>query len=316
MPDRRLNVTERRLQPWFSKWLFVLGFLLLARDSRDEGPNRLPQPPRLATVSYERQGDGKSLASGVRLTDVWRVEADDPRFGGLSALVAAGGKRLLALSDSSVLVDLPLPTAAERVARLADLPSGPGYPLFRKHRDSEALLAKRLPDGGTLLHVAFEHRHSIWSYRLGAPAAEGWVRLAPRGWRSNAGVEAMVEGPRGRLLLIPEDGAEVLAMEQGRVTPFPLTGATGGVADAALLPDGRIVVSIREVGIGGITNRLALLERVGRGYRLRPFVTLPLGPFDNVEGLAAESMPGGGTTLWAVTDSDGWRRTLLLRIEL
>ena len=52
------------------------------------------------------------------------------------------------------------------------------------------------------------------------------------------------------------------------------------------------------------------------GYRLQPFATLPLGPFDNVEGLAAEVGSDGRTILWAVTDNDGWRRTLLLRMTL
>jgi hypothetical protein len=35
-----------------------------------------------------------------------------------------------------------------------------------------------------------------------------------------------------------------------------------------------------------------------------------------VEGLAAEVGSDGRTILWAVTDNDGWRRTLLLRMTL
>ena len=73
---------------------------------------------------------------------------------------------------------------------------------------------------------------------------------------------------------------------------------------------------MREIGLLGLTNKLAWLERSRRGYRLRNFATLRLGPLDNVEGLAVEPGAGGRTILWAVTDNDGWRRTLLIRLEL
>ena len=88
------------------------------------------------------------------------------------------------------------------------------------------------------------------------------------------------------------------------------------MADGVRLTDGRIVVAVREIGLAGLTNRLAWLERTRAGYRLRNFAALPLGPADNIDGLAAEVGPDGGTILWAVTDNDGWRRTALLRLTL
>lgn len=312
MHDTSLNETERRLQPRFIKLLIALPFLLLASDGRTELPDREPKPDRVAAISVSplRLAPGE----GVMVTGAWEVTADDPRFGMLSALAVLGDGRLQALSDSGVRVTFPR-GGVKGSAVLADLPAGPGYPTFKKYRDSEAMIAA--PDGSGAL-VAFEHRHGLWRYRWGGKAEALPVALPSGRWKLNKGIEAMVVDPAdGALLLIPEDSGEVLRLTG---SPFPrivpLTGASGGIADAARLPDGRIVVAVREVGLLGLTNRLAWLERSGGGYRLRNFATLPLGPTDNVEGLAAEPGPGGGVRLWAVTDNDGWRRTVLLRLEL
>lgn len=314
MSDSRLNVPERRWQQSFSfataLCLISLAFLALRSDVRDEGPDRQPGPDRLATLRYLPVQLPQPENAPFRVAGAWRIEVADDRFAGLSAL-AALPDRLLALTDSAVLVDLPQP-GERAVARLRDLPDGPWYPTFRKYRDSEAMLVNR---AGEVEWVTFENSHSLWAYDEDNFAAR--EPLPSADWPVNKGVEAMVEDPAdGALLLLPEGGREVLRFF-GEPEPerLPLTGATGGVADATRLPDGRMVVAVREVGLG-LTNRLAWLRRDDRGYWLEPFATLPLGPFDNVEGLAAERLPGGGTRLWAVTDNDGWRRTLLIAVIL
>jgi hypothetical protein len=222
---------------------------------------------------------------------------------------------LLALTDSGVLVDLPKPEV-RRPARFRDLATGPGYPTFRKYRDSEALLllSEAKAPGTTTVVVSFEHRHSLYWYREDGQL--GSLRLPRLRWPSNKGAEALTHDGRGNLLVIGEQGRDILLGRPGRLVRRPLKGATGGVADAVRLPDGRWVVAVREFGLSGLTNRLAWLTRDSSGYRLNNFATLPLGSLDNVEGLAAEPGPGGSTILWAVTDNDGWRRTLLLRLVL
>ena len=89
---------------------------------------------------------------------------------------------------------------------------------------------------------------------------------------------------------------------------------SGAIADAVRLPDGRELLLVREVGVRGIVNRLAWLQRERGADRAENFATLPLGPLDNAEGVAAQAMPGGGTRLWIVTDNDQsrWRSTKLL----
>lgn len=316
MADKRLNMAEWSLQPRFIKWLFAGAFLLLASDSRPEWPDRLPMADRLAALRYEPLRLG--AAEGVMLTGAWEVSSDEPRFFGLSGLAVLDARTLVAVTDSGTLVDLPRPGSGG-AARFRDLVGGPGPATFKKYRDAEALLilrSPRAPDAGGF-EVAFENRHSVFSYAGNLWRTEG-RRLPEAGWSRNKGAEAMVQDLSGppRLLLLGEGGRTLVVLTHGGARVERYRGATGGVADAVRLPDGRMVVAVREIGLLGLTNRLAWLERTPEGYRLRNFATLPLGMFDNVEGLAAEPRPGGGVVLWAVTDNDGWRRTLLLRLEL
>lgn len=316
MRDHRLNVAERRLQHWFSKLLITGVFLLLVSDSRLEWPDRESMPERLALLRFEPLSLSDDAGPGVTVTGAWKVSADDPRFGGLSGLAVLDGAMLLAVTDSGVLIDLPKP-GARPVARLRDLMGGPGYPTFKKYRDAEALRLRRDPIAPETnsLEISFEQRHSLFEFSREGRLL-GRTNLPGADWPDNKGVEALTLDGEDNLLLIPEGGRQVLTGRPDQLTRKPLAGAKGGIAEAVRFPGGRIVVAIREVGVTGLTNRLAWLEREGAGYRLTPFATLPLGLLDNVEGLAAEPAPGGGTVLWAVTDNDGWRRTLLLRMMI
>lgn len=309
MRDSRLNMAEWSLQPRFIRWLIAGVFLTLAADSRQKWPDRVPGLDRLAALRFEPLE--LQASGGATVLGAWKVEVDDPRFAGLSALAVSGGWRLLALSDSGVLIDLPQPATARRAARLRDLPDGPGPATFKKYRDAEAMVVD--PDGSGRW-VTFEYNHSLWRFTEGGRSVAFGV--PSRGWSRNKGVEAMLREPGGALLLLPEDSRRVWRFTGLAGRSYPLAGATGAVADAASLPDGRVVVAVRELGITGLTNHLAWLERRGEGYRLRNFAALDLGPFDNVEGLAIEADSAGRTILWAVTDNDGWRRSLLLRIRL
>lgn len=310
----QLNRAERGWQRRFIsrplKWLFLLSFLLLGRDHRYEGPDRSPMRDSLVLVRFTPLDLGtRGLPPLIRLTGAWVMEADDPRFSGLSGLALLPQGQLLAITDSGVWVDLPRPGEGG-MARLQDLAAGPGTPIFKKHRDAEALLVE-----GAARLVTFEFRHSLWRYRSGF-AARGWP-LPRAALTRNSGIEAMVRDGQGRLLLLPENGDRLLALGgTGSSVRLPLRGRTGAIADATRLPDGRMLAAVREVTLLGLRNRLAWLEPEASGYRLRSFATLPMGPFDNVEGLATEPMANGGARLWAVTDGDGWRRNLLLSLEL
>lgn len=314
MRDSRLNGAERRLQRWLSKVLIAGSFLTLSSDSPRRLPDRVPGPARLAPLCFEKVVVPRDAAIGVTITGAWKLTADDPRVMGLSALAVLADGRLQALSDSGALVTFARTGGPQR-AQVTELSDGPGYPTFKRYRDSEAMIVD--PDGRGRL-VAFENQHSVWRYAANGAAVRLPLGLPSGSWRKNEGIEAMVVDPiDGRLLLLHEGGRQVLrVVDPSRIEQLPLDGATGGIADVIRLPDGRMVAAIREIGLTGLTNRLAWLERTPTGYRLRNFASLPLGPLDNVEGLAAERRSDGRTVLWAITDNDGWRRTLLLRLTL
>jgi len=294
----------------FARLAVLASFLLLPGDGAPEFPDRRPRPNAIAPLIVTALAlKPDSTLGPLRLRGSWTLDSPDPRFFGLSALVIDQGA-LIAQSDSGTLLRIPRPGQGSVVA-LHELPAGPGYPTFKKYRDSESLL--RAAGGGWF--VTFEYRDSLWHYdrdfRHGSRVAD----LSAMHWPRNEGVEAIAGAPGGGLLLIPETGRGILLLRGGKATLLNLAGRTGGVAEAVTLPDGRIIVAVRELGLG-ITNRLAWLVPDGLGYRLVPFARLPLGWTDNVEGLAAEALPGGAARLWAVTDNDGWRRTVLLELEL
>lgn len=315
MRDSQLKMAEWRLQHSLSMLLIFGAFLLLASDRPSALPDRTPRPDRIATLRMDPLSLDAVSGVVVTVTSAWTLSSDDTRFGGLSGLAVLPDGRLQALSDSGALVTFARPGTGGAKAWVSELPDGPGYPTFKKYRDSEAMLVD--PDGRGRL-IAFENQHSLWRYESDGRAIRLPVPLPAGRWKKNKGVEAMVVDPAdGSLLLLHEGGRELVKVGRSLAPAIlPLSGATGGIADAIRLADGRMVVAVREIGLRGLTNRLAWLERAGSGYRLRNFATLPLGLFDNVEGLAAEPLPGGATLLWAITDSDGWRRTVLLRMML
>ena len=309
MSDSRFIPAERGLQPGFRlasvfRLCLLPFFLLVSSDTRFEGPDRVPAPNRLVPTHFDPVPTGRA---GVAK---WRVSVADPRFGGVSAL-AIGAKGLVALTDSGAVIDLPRPGSGGS-ALVRDLPGGPGSPDWKKFRDSEALVAT--PQGWW---AGFEFRHSLWLYDHDFRHVLRSVRLQESGWRANSGVEALVADGDG-LLMLPESGREAVRWKSGKIERFPLEGARGAPADAARLPDGAILVTIRSFGLTGIHNRIARLERTTRGYRLDHLADVPVGRLDNVEGMAAEPRADGTVRLWLITDNDfiRWRDTKLVALDL
>ena len=310
MHDSQLNGSERRVQRKFSIGLAIsllLLPLLLVTASRlfDRLPSRVPMPDRTARVTFER-----IYVAGT--SGAWAVSMDDPRFGGVSALVLRG-RRLLALSDSGVLFDLPRPGEGNS-GQLHDLPDGPGPPDRRRFRDSEALLRDR--EGHWW--VTFENRHSLWRFDAGFRRAEFQLRLRRQGWALNKGVEAIIRGSDGRLMLIPELANRVVRVGSRGLEKERLYRPPGEISDACKLRDGRVLVLIRRLGLTGIGNWIGTLEEEPGAVRVQLLRRIAVGPLTNLEGIAAEPLPSGATRLWIMSDNDfsTWRRTILLAIDL
>ena len=305
------------MQPLFSKsnvfsclavFLAVMAFdaWLQTVDARGDGPARLAEV-RLVNRKFDSSGFAPLVLAGA-----WEVEVDDPRFGGVSALAIDRGA-LLALTDSGTVIRFPRPGQAGR-AFVRDLPAGPGSAERKIDRDSEALA--RDP-AGRGWWVAFEFWHQLWLYDPAFRRPLSRIDLGERGWRDNAGVEAM-DFAAGGLLLLPEPGGQWLRLRGRRIEAGRLTNPYGDVADAVRLPDGRLLLVTRRFGLSGIAKHLVEVTEEDGGLSLRHLAALPLGARDNVEAIAAEPRPGGGTRLWLMTDNDFRPRkaTLLVALDL
>lgn len=275
-------------------------------------PDRPVLPPAIADVRYEPIRLEWRSEGPLKLHGAWTVAVDDPRFGGLSALVIDGSE-LLALSDSGVLFRLSRP-GSSGAARVRELPAGPGDPRFDRNRDSEALL--RDP-AGRGWWVAFENRHELWLYDHAFERALARVSLAADSWPVNSGIEAMALDD-GALLLFPELGGAILRKDGAVLRPIPISGALGRISAAAFVPGRGLHVVERRLTPRGFANAIVRLEPTRSGYRVAQRLPLDLGPFDNVEALEVEPRPGGGTRLWLMSDDNFQRpmRSILLGVDV
>ena len=271
-------------------------------------PDRTPFPERvvaldLAPVALSPPGPP------LRPAGAWVLSASDRRFDGLSGL-AIDGDSFVAVSDFGVAVRFSHPAAPAPTVRFTDLPSGPGPADRKAWRDSEALA--RDP-AGRGWWVAFETLHQLRLFDRDFRRTVAVVPLDGSRWRDNGGVEGLA-ALGGGLVIAAEDGRTLAHFDGRRVRPLPLAPA-GRLADAAALPDGRLVLLARSLGPLGFASRL-LLHDPASG-RTAVIADLPLAHLDNAEGLAAEPLPGGAIRLWVVTDRDSRARgrTLLAAFD-
>lgn len=307
MGEAGLNKAEQRKQPRLGlkqlRWALLLALLVLLEADVEEGwPNRTPRAPAVAFVEARAMPMPALQEGEIPLGGLALLRSTEPRFGGLSALAVEDGE-LLALSDSGVVVRWP---GVGGLGRFQDLPAGPGGPHRKLHRDSEALV--RDP-AGRGWWVAFEQFHELWLFDPGFTRALERRPLQLRTWWRNWGVESLV-AEHGGLLLLPENGGRSIRLHEGGESRAQVE-TPDQIADAVRLADGRVLVALREVRPWGIGNRLGWLVRDEEGHAVQLWGRLPLGTWDNVEGLAAEPLEGGATRLWFVTDDDFRRRTLL-----
>ena len=317
MPDSGSPKAERPVQQPFTKasifsYLAIATSILAIHCWLHSLPNRSDRPDRLAAVRFIPVHFAPSGFAPLRLAGAWKVEVDDPRFGGVSVLALDKGG-LLALSDSGTLVLLPKP-GRDRRAFVRDLPAGPGTPRFKHNRDSEALAPD--PDGRGWW-VAFERWNQLWLYDPSWRRALGHIDLGRDRWRANRGIEAMV-ADGGALTAFPESGREWLDVRAGRMRVRPLQNSFGYIADGVRLADGRLLLVTREFSLAGIVKTLVAVDENGPRPILRALAQLRLGAIDNIEAVAAEPRRGGGTRLWLMTDDDfrPQATTLLVALDL
>ena len=285
MRDSHCRDAERRVQRVFSKSSSVSALALALLVLGMAALLRANRPPlNLSAASFAVQWTRVAVpqiaGSRVRISGAWALTTNDRRAGGFSGLTI-DRERLLGLTDGGMLVWLPFPpTSGPGLIR--PLPAVAGNPRTKLGRDSEAIA----PGAGGWW-VAFEQRHQLIRYSRDFGAAVGRIPLHHPAFRPNRGVEAIAVA--------------------GHVVAYP---ETSGVSDAAVTRDGRVVLLKRRFGPLGFRSRISDLREGD--------VTLPLGPLDNPEGLAAQPLAGGGTRLWVITDNDQrrWLPTLLVAVDV
>lgn len=286
-------------------------------------------------VTLDPADPARRTVGALEFLGGWALSSADPCFGGLSAMVP-DGNGLLALSDRGVLVRIePRAAGGPRGTVVGPLPAGPGDGSRTGDRDSESLVR----DATGRLWIGFEDANAIWRYAGQPLRGDASIRpAAMRDWPQNGGPEAMLRLPDGRFLVWSEQ-AEGAAPDtrQGLIfagdptdpaLPPPQSFAWRSPAghvptDAALLPDGRILVLHRRFTLAdGVSMALVVVDaaaiRPGATAEGEPVARLaPPLTVDNMEAIAV-MREGARIVLWIASDDNfsPMQRTLLLKFEL
>ena len=314
--------------------LFLLAcFLLLATFAPPSLQHREPPPAvslvRFAPVPLSEEAPGLNRLGRLAFLGAWALTSNDARIGGISALHVEGPEAL-AVSDAGWRIRVPLPRGGSPVrAEVVMVEEGPGPPGDKSNRDVESLVVC-----GDDVWIGFEQAEAIWRYdRRSFARRSAAAPPAMRDWSNNAGPEAMVRLPDGRFLVFAEGGGgdsdAILFLGDPSVSGTPALRlryrppAGYRITDAAMLPDGRLALLNRKVGLfAGFSTRLTIAalpapaERAlmtgQEAARFEGSVTR-----DNFEALSISS-EGGRTILWIASDDNynPLQRTLLMKFAL
>jgi hypothetical protein len=198
---------------------------------------------------------------------------------------------------------------------MTELPSGPGDSRFKYNRDAEALSHDPRGRGWW---VSFERANEVWLYDRNFSKALRRIRFGSDRWPVNGGIEGLVTNRDSSLMLFIEGGDKVYLNKGSRLLGLPVLNKRGAFSEATRLFDGRLVALERSFRWSGLRNALVFIANSPRGYRVQSRIPLPLGSFDNMEGLAPERLADGSTRLWMIADNNFKRpqRTLLLAIDV
>lgn len=272
-------------------------------------------------------------SGSLRFVRGWRLASPNSFFGGFSALARLGPGRFLLLGDNGHWVRLTLGEGGVEAAVIATLPLPPRNPGSKAFTDSEAAAVD--PASGKIW-VALEGIDQIWRLDPALTHIESQNKSPQLAhWPANRGAEAMARLADGRTVVFSEDaddddrGREALlftgdpaARGKRGIRFFYDAEGKGQVSDAAPLPDGRLLLVHRSLGLSPLfTTTLGIVDPADITedgvIRSVTIGTVPEALRENYEG-AAVSVADGRTYLWLVSDDNfnSWQRSLLLQFEL
>ena len=283
-------------------------------------------------VPLDPRDAGRRRIGALDYLGGWMLTSNTPRFGAISAIHVEGGQ-IIALTDAGALLRFAIPMRAGRAdVLIVPLPSAQGRPGPKSSRDTESLHVE-----GPSLWVGFERHNAIRRYRRSDLSPGGEARPSPmRRWRANAGAEAMVRLADGRFIVFaegPSDGrstSEAVLFEGDPANPATRSHSVRyhrvpgyRITDAALLPDGRLLLLNRRYalfeGISAIVT-VADVSRLGPGGTIEGREIAALRPpltVDNMEALSV-TVENGRTIVWIASDDNFFplQQTLLLKFAL
>jgi hypothetical protein len=285
-------------------------------------------------LAFDAANPKRDRVGPLRFMGAWELRSDNSDFGGISALVALNDGRFIGVSDAGALIGFGL-SGDDRIDRpfIAALPGAFGGTVTYKDRDSEGI-AYDASSGR--VWVSYEHSHAIRRFPTSLARVDGLVRpQAMRSWSSNKGAEALVRLADGRFLAFAEGGSEDGVYPAIAFSGDPVEAGTTSfafryrpaedyrVTDGTLLPDGRLLLLERRIGLPhGFTAKLLLLDpaSINQGATVSGTVIATLEPpllVDNMEGITI-TREGERIIVWLISDNNfnAIQRTLLMKFAL
>ena len=310
--------------------------------------DQLPRPaPTAQTIAVTARAlssfDGSFEEGEVFGKLVWigglELDSPDPLFGGFSSIAFLDAQRFLAIGDKGTALSARLvynegrPAGVDQV-RFGFLP-GLSENMPEWQRDAEGFDLR-----GDEALVSFEGDARVMRYGLidgeprrvlGRLSLNKDIRSANR---ANKGLEAIAVAPdgtafAGRVLLLSEavvDGRiRGWILSDGATEPFSLPQSGDLLAtDAAFTADGDLLVLERSFSLlGGLVIQVRRVRAehlvAGRVEVMDTLLRATLAQsIDNMEGIAVQSMPDGGSLVTLISDDNlsVFQRTLLLQFLL
>lgn len=263
----------------------------------------------------------------------WELGSDNQYFGGISALIALQDDRFVGISDAGTMIGFGLKndSSADRPF-IAALPGAYGKGITFRDRDSEGLA---YDSQSGRIWISYESQHAIRRFPPSLSRVDGLLRIpGTSNWWKNKGIEAIARLGDGRFILLAEGGGEDVypailysgdPIEKGSTrVDFNYRPPAGyRPTDATPLPDGRLLVLNRRIGLPyGFSAKLGILDPVtiqrAKMVTVKTIATLasPL-LVDNMEGVTT-TQENGQTIIWMISDNNFniFQRTLLMKFAL
>lgn len=307
-------------------------------------PAVMALPLSATLLPLNRDNPAQDRVGALRFLGAVQLRSSNPLFGGLSALRAGAGNRLLSVSDTGNWVAFD---TIERGGRLVGVTNGAIAPI--RQPDGKVAATKQDGDAEALdwnpatgdATIVYEQDHRLVHFRgidagraatLNAVPVRTERLTAMTGWGQNLGGEAMAVLPGGQRIVIAEaakrpDGSHVaLLTVAGKTFEIGVDGpADHAPTDAIALDDHRILVLNRRFSPMAQSAVLTLVDLAPAlaGAIVAPLPARELARIappvtvDNMEGLAIRRV-GGRTWIYMVSDDNlsMLQRTLLIKFEL